>query len=368
MTETTIATTPVATPEARPGPAAKTPEWYAARRIGVTATEARDLAKGYKSAREKIKREKLTGERADLSGNQYVEYGNLREPIIAAWIAARFGIPASDALYVNIADPRRLATPDGVEVDPFGTVLVSETKTSKHDLTPGRIDENGVLVLTKGPGGKWYLQDNHFADTGYYDQMQWQMFVLGAERTLFAYEQHDSDWSGWPTRAPKTLNPEPGWCWVVRDEKRIAELIAIVDAFMVEVEEARAALEAGADVLPEVPADYERRARIRELGREVLAARKAEAAAKKEKEGAWKELQELLAEEKDFVDEDFGNEGENVRVSVTTSFTPKKKLNRERMVARAPKLVESYEKLVERYTETITEPSTTMTVTEPKGK
>lgn len=353
------------TPEATPGPAAKTPAWYAARRVGVTATEARDIAKGYKSDREKIKREKLTGQRVDLTGNRYVEYGNLREPIIAAWIASRFGIPASDALYIRNDDPRRLATPDGVEVDPFGNVFVSETKTSKHDLTPGTINEVGVLVLTKGLGGNWYLPDNHFASTGYYDQMQWQMFVLGAHRTLFAYEQHDSDWSGWPTRAPKTLRPEPGWCWIERDEKRIAELIEIVDAFMVEVEEARAAIEAGGELPPEPMADgdYERRARIRELGHEVIAARKAEAAAAKDKKTAWSELQELLKDEKDFVDE-----GSDLRVSVTTSMSSKKVVNRERMVKRAPQLVERYEKLVERYTEMVSEPNTTMTITEPKGK
>lgn len=359
--------TAITTPEAAPGPAAKTPEWYEARRIGVTATEARDLAKGYKSNRTKILREKLTGARLDLSGNQYVEYGNLREPIIARWIEARFGIPASDALYVNLADPRRLATPDGVQVDPFGTVLVSETKTSKHDLTPGNIVD-GVLVLTKGLGGKWYLPDNHFADTGYYDQMQWQMFVLGAQRTLFAWEQHDSDWSGWPERAPKTLTPEPGWCWVTRDEKRIAELIAIVDEFMLELAEAFTALAAGDEsAIPEGPSDpaeYERRARIRELGHTVIAQRKLEAAAAKAKTEAWNELQILLAEERDFIDEG----DEDLRVSVTTSITTKKVVNRERMLKRAPQLVERYEKLVERYTESVATPKTTLTVTEPKGK
>src|SRR6478609_491281 len=199
----------------QPGPASQTPEWFEARRLGVTATEVAKLGKGYASDRKRILREKLTGDRVDLAGKQAVEYGKLREPLIAAWIARRFGIPANDLLFIS-ADGHALATPDGYEIDPMsGDVYVSEVKTSMHDLTPGKIVDD-VLVLTKGPGGKWFLYDNQFAKTGYYDQMQWQMFVTGADRTLFAWEQHDGDWSGWPQRAPRTMTDEPGWCWVLR--------------------------------------------------------------------------------------------------------------------------------------------------------
>src|SRR6478736_267230 len=82
--------------------------------------------------------------------------------------ARRLGIPANDLLFIS-ADGHALATPDGYEIDPMsGDVYVSEVKTSMHDLTPGKIVDD-VLVLTKGPGGKWFLYDNQFAKTGYYD-------------------------------------------------------------------------------------------------------------------------------------------------------------------------------------------------------
>ena len=358
-----------------PGPPAKTPEWYEARMLGVTATEVRDLAKGYKSNRNKILREKLTGDRMDLAGNQYVEYGVLREPMIAAWITRRFGIPASDVLYVQDANPSYLATPDGVEVDAFGNVYVSEVKTSKHDLTPGRIEE-GVLVLTKGPGGKWYLQDNHFADTGYYDQMQWQMFVMGAQRTLFAWEQHDSDWSGWPTRAPKTLTAEPGWCWVLRDEKRIAELRVIADTFLEEVKATRLAIAAGKAELPPLSLEEEQALALvkREqelkheqaavLARGIVSARKAKDEAERTRKDLQDQLDALLADEKDWLEE-----ADDVRVSVITSTPTRKVVNRDKMLAKAPTLVVRYEKLVERYTEEVPgEEKTTITVTARKSK
>lgn len=365
--------------KAHPGPASKTPDWYEARRGGATATEIRDLAKGYKSNRNRILREKLTGDRMNLAGKPAVEYGNLREPLIAAWIERRFGIPANDLLYIHDDDHRLLATPDGLEVDPMtGDVYVSEVKTSKHDLTPGRIDDEHVLRLTKGPGGKWYLQDNHFADTGYYDQMQIQMFVTGATRTLFAWEQHDGDWTEWPERAPRTLTPEPGWCWVLRDEKRIAELLEVAYAFLAEVVKKRLALEMGdSAVLPELSAEEEeaialekrtqdvKHQRARELAEELVVYRRAESQAKADKERVWKELQDLLEGETDWLDES----EHSPRISVVTSVPTRKVVNREKMLEKAPTLVERYEKLVERYTETVTEaPKTTLTVTTPKGK
>ena len=360
---------------AHPGPASHTKEWYGQRMEGITATEVRDLAKGYKSSRNKIAREKLTGDRANLAGKPAVEYGKLREPLIAAWVQRRFGIPASDLLYVQDADPRYLATPDGVEVDEYlGKVFVSEVKTSKHDLTPGRM-KDGVLVLTKGPGGKWYLQDNYFAGTGYYDQMQWQMYVMGAERTLFAWEQHDDDWTEWPTRAPRTLSDEPGWCWVLRDDKRITELKLIADEFLEEVKVLRAAIAAGEAEPPRLSPEEEQEVAIAkraqeikhekaaELGRAIVAARRAKDEAEAERKRLQDELDELLADETDWLEE-----SDDVRISVITSTPQRKVVNRDKMLAKAPSLVERYEKLVERYTEVVAaDPKTTITVTARKG-
>lgn len=360
----------------QPGPASHTLEWYEARRLGVTATEVAKLAKGYASDRKRIMREKLTGDRVALDGQQAVEYGKLREPLIAAWISRRFGIPANDLLFVS-ADGHALATPDGYEIDPMtGDIYVSEVKTSKHDLTPGKIVDD-VLVLTKGPGGKLYLYDNEYAKSGYYDQKQWQMFVTGAERTLFAWEQHDGDWSGWPTRAPRTLTDEPGWCWVLRDDKRILELIAIAEKFIDEVAAGLAAIADGeSGVIPELSEEEEqeiaiqKRAQeikhehVRELGRQLVAARKAEKEASDAREKVWKELQAALEGETDWLEE-----ADDVRISVNTSTPTKTVVDRDAMLAKAPTLVARYEALVARNTRRESgAPKSTVTVTVPKGK
>lgn len=359
-----------------PGPAAKTPEWYEGRRHGISATEVAKLAKGYASDRRRIQREKLTGDRVDLDGKRAIEYGKLREPLIAAWIFTRFGIPSNDLLYLSGVDARHFATPDGFEIDPItGLIYVSEIKTSEHDLTPGKIDDEGILVLTKGPGGKWFLYDNYFAKTGYYDQMQWQMFVTGAERTLFAWEQHDGDWSGWPTHAPKTLTLEPGWCWVLRDDKRIAELVEIAEKFLAELEQLAAAIEAGDAEAPPLSAEEEeqlqvqkraqelKRENARELGLRVIAARAEKDRAEERRAEAQKQLDELLADETDWVEED-----STIRISRNTTTPTRKVLDREGMMAKHGAVVEKYERIVQRFTREIPgDPKTTTTVTARKG-
>ena len=308
--------------------------WHKQRAGGITATQVRDLAKGSAADRRRIMKEKITGQRTDLSGNRYVEHGNIREPIIAAWITQRFQITESDVLYACGFNPRYLATPDGVERDPFtGEIIVSEIKTSKHDLTPGKIDpQSRVLVLAQRRDGTWvYDFQSHFASTGYYDQMQWQMLVMGAERTLFVWEQHDSNWPD-----PKPIHPEPLWCWVLRDENRIAKLIEIADDFLAALDRARVIPDELSAVASDDLSDPQAESAVEderaELARQVLRGRALEAEGKAVKEAAWKRLQELAAE-----GDDFELEAGDVRVSFSTSRkmvpTFDEKLAREKAAA-----------------------------------
>ena len=72
-----------------------------------------------------------------------------------------FSLVPSDALFHSVPDRRHLATPDCVSED--GSVLAEIKTTSKaFDRVP-----------------KQYLR-----------QIWWQQYVLGAERTLFVWEQH----------------------------------------------------------------------------------------------------------------------------------------------------------------------------------
>lgn len=379
---------------AHPGPDERTdrPAWLERRRHGMSATEVRDLAKGYGSDKRRIMAEKLDGTRDDtIQFKPHVAHGKSREEAIAKWIEDRFGITAVGELYVNVEDPRKIASPDGVSVSPFdGSVVCSEVKTSKHDLMPPEVAiVNGYYVPRKLKGRTVHYE-GHFADSGYYDQMQWQMDVLGAAECLFAFEQHDDDWSDWPNRAPRPLTPEPLFFWVKRDEDRIKELRVIAFSFLDELErerEARGIRENGGltaeqlqdagveeDDVEAIAAEVARqeaeaaalRARVVELGEQIVDARDARDEAEKVRAAKQAELDELLAGVKDLVVE----EEDDVRVSVTTS-TPKPKMVFDKAAAekRAPSLFQRYDAIVKRYTKPVPqEPKTTITVTSKRPK
>lgn len=320
--------------------------WLEARRQGCSATEARDLAKGYGADRRRIKIEKLTGERPDLTGNRYIERGNVREPFIAAWIEENFDIAPNQHVFIDAAK-RGLCTPDGVSNWFEFDGLLAEIKTSKHDLTPGPI-EQGVLRMEL-VDGSW--RRSHFWTTGYYDQMQWQMYVLNGARTLFVWEQHDDNWPD-----PQPLHDSPSWCWVLRDEKRISELRAIVDDFLDELDRSHP---------DELPAMGSFDAEEALLVQRLLKYRDDEAVAKKAKEDVWKQLQaKRLAEGAP----DFQAENDVASMSVTTTTKDVAVLDEAKMREKAPRLVAQYEALVQRYTVVKTETKRTLNVTAKKKK
>lgn len=304
--------------------------WLEARRAGVTATEIAALAKGYGSDRRRILAEKLTGERQDLSGNRYIEWGNQREPVIQDWIVENFDIAPANGLYRNPIDPRWMATPDCLSAD--GT-MTGEIKTSGKNLDPGQVNEFNTLIAVD--------PDSYFAGTGYYDQMQWQMFVTGSIECLFVWEQHDGNW---PVPTPLPIR----YVWVSRDEARISQLITIAEKFVAEVEQYNSD-----DSVGEVDAglpDEEA-----ELALIVLEARAAENEAKARKEAAWKRLQELAVDRDDFVATGLG-----ARVSWTTTVKDVRRFDLDLARTKAPKAVEAWEALQSRYT--VTEEKVTRTL------
>lgn len=329
--------------------------WLDQRAGGFTATDARDW--GVASKRREIISSKVTGESEDLTHIPAVNHGNRREPVIAAWIEQKFGIAPCDYVYSHSENPRHLASPDGVSLDPFdGSLLVgdataalSEIKTSKHDLTPGRLDGNRIL-LEIDPNSK-------FASSGYYIQMQWQMYVMNATRCLFVYEQHTGEVD--PETGTFTPAGPPEYAWIMRDQDLINVLVdRVAPKALEEIDAARAAATVG-----ELPPASELPSEHAMLVAELLKARDAEAIAKAAKDKAWKRLQEIyLAEGAEDVSINAGF----AKLTVSTSSRFVDEVDMERARKRAPQLVERYEALLKRYTSKKEKFNRTLTVTASK--
>ena len=164
--------------------------WLRARSRGITATDVARLS-GARSV-QAVALEKING--SGFGGNAYTDHGRAREPEIARWVEARYGIVPSDALYHAAGQTDHLATPDGVAVSTSGSLELAEIKTTKS---------------------LW-----RSIPRSYLRQVWWQQYVLGAERTLLVWEQHDNFV---PTHA------EPECRWIDRDENQIYLLVQLAN-------------------------------------------------------------------------------------------------------------------------------------------
>ncbi len=160
--------------------------WIRARSRGITATDVASLTSPKSIAR--AADAKLQG--SGFSGNAYTDHGRRREPEIAAWVAATHGIQPSSALFHAVVEKRHLATPDGVGIDGEGRVVLAEIKTTNKS---------------------WRSIPRTYLRQGW-----WQQHVLGAERTLVVWEQHDGF---------VPVDDEPRCAWVDRDEREIRYLV-----------------------------------------------------------------------------------------------------------------------------------------------
>lgn len=166
--------------------------WLAARRTGITATDARKLVRlnGVRSVQwDRLMQAKIYDDETPWS--QAFELGIQREPVIALWIEQHFGIEHNTILCRG--DSRRhLATPDGI-----GDGVISEIKVSTKP---------------------WQQ-----TASVYRDQIQWQLHVTHSERLLFAVEGRNT----------RTLQHG----WIGRDESRIAMLARHANLFLDELDE-----------------------------------------------------------------------------------------------------------------------------------
>jgi len=170
--------------------------WTRARSRGITATDVATLTSA--NAIAKAADAKLMG--SGFSGNAYTAHGRVREPEIARWVAATHGIMPSSSLFHAVVEKRHLATPDGVAVDGVGRVTLCEIKTTNKSWSS--------------------------IPRSYLRQVWWQQHVLGAERTLVAWEEH---------AAFVPVDDEPRCLWVDRDEAEITKLVALATSLIDEL-------------------------------------------------------------------------------------------------------------------------------------
>lgn len=164
--------------------------WMRARNQGITATDVAKLAtpKSVQNAAF----DKMNG--SNFGGNTFTDHGRAREPVIADWVLKNYGIEPSTNLFHARDAPRHLATPDGVGPGTAGTLELCEIKTTSK--TWRSIPRN-------------YLR-----------QVWWQQYVLGADRTLLVWEQHENF---------VPVNDEPAFTWIERDEDQIAILVGFAN-------------------------------------------------------------------------------------------------------------------------------------------
>lgn len=340
--------------------------WLDFRRPGLTATMIRDW--GTASKRRKILEEKATGEFEDLSHLPYVNHGNLREPMIAEWVQAKFGISPCEATYAHPENDRHLASPDGVSRDPFnGSLLVgtpdailAEIKTSKHDLWPGAVDEAGILIEI--------AEGSQFERSNYYTQMQWQMYVMNSPMTLFVYEQHDDKID--PETGTFTPIAVPKHVWIPRNQMLIDALLEnVAPKAITEIDHALSLRSMELPPASEFPTEHA------VWVQDVLKARENLAVADAAREKAWDSLAQIyLHPEADDCKHDLGFA--SLTVSTSTSAAKTREVTSTDWDAVRAGLTETqrkkYDALVAKHTTTkpVVTPGTTsrrMTITEKKA-
>jgi len=168
--------------------------WLSARREGVTATQVAKAAAGPGGFEQAVE-----DYRADFveQDNPFMAFGRIWEGPISMHLKDNYGVMPNDWLISSAVSDHYLATPDGLTLD---HAAISEIKTTGKDWNPERIP----------------LQ--------YRRQVQWQLFVTGADKCFFA----------WMLREERDGVFVPGWfepkvIEIVRDEDMIRSLMVVAD-------------------------------------------------------------------------------------------------------------------------------------------
>jgi hypothetical protein len=139
--------------------------------------------------------EEKWGDTPPFRGNEYTEWGNIREPVIVgklleAWIP----VEHNTNLLVSTTHPLFAATPDG--------------------LIPGK----NATVQIKTAGTKRFFDDVAHMPKNYMRQCQWEMLITDAEKCLFVVEERLESFDGFQPGRITTMT-------VPRDDKLIGALV-----------------------------------------------------------------------------------------------------------------------------------------------
>ena len=168
--------------------------WLSARREGVTATQVARAASGPGGFEQAVE-----DYRADFveQDNPYMAFGRIWEGPISMWLKESHGIMPNDWVIRSDNNPHHLCTPDGLSMS---HQFISEIKTTGKEWHPERIPVQ------------------------YRRQVQWQLYVTGAEACFFAWmlrEERDGVF------VPAWF--EPNMIVINRDEEMIASLVKVAD-------------------------------------------------------------------------------------------------------------------------------------------
>jgi putative phage-type endonuclease len=177
--------------------------WLKAREGKITATliAAASTPKGFEESLIKLR-----GESEPIIDNSYMEFGRRMEPFISLYVKELYGVIPNEWLIRHEEIPEYVATPDGIAWD---KPVISEVKTTGTDW------------------GEWKS-----VPIAYRRQVQWQMYVTGAEQCVFAWllrEDKDGKFQS-PWLEPKSLIVE-------REEKEIEKLVGVAEKLLEKIKE-----------------------------------------------------------------------------------------------------------------------------------
>ena len=166
-------------------------KWLQARKTGVSATTVAKAStkSGFKEVMA------WWWDSRPVEVTPYMQFGLDSEPWLAEWAKDKFDLMPNDWLIRHESDSIALATPDGLSLD------------------------HSQILEVKTTGTDWGSADK--APIQYRRQVQWQLYVTGAESCVLLWMLRDDS-------IPGVLQPawmEPEWGILYRDEKMIAELV-----------------------------------------------------------------------------------------------------------------------------------------------
>ena len=168
--------------------------WLSARREGVTATQVAKAAAGPGGFEQAVSD---YAEDFVEQDNPYMAFGRAWEGPISMFLKDNHGVMPNDWLMRHHDNWHHLATPDGITLDHHA---ISEVKTTGKDWNPEKIP----------------LQ--------YRRQVQWQLYVSGAEFCYFAWllrEERDGAFM------PAWFDPKV--IRIGRDGEMISELVTVAN-------------------------------------------------------------------------------------------------------------------------------------------